>query len=65
MNRKFADSCQGKKVYKTLEIAQIAAETQQWKIMSRLRAYKCRFCDDYHIGHPRTYGGSNKLYVKN
>ena len=45
----------GKKRYKTQEAAE-AAIARQPKSFHTLKAYPCRFCPDWHIGHDTRYG---------
>lgn len=42
-------SCDGKMKYESLERATKAIRKQ--KTHSTLRAYKCHWCNQYHIGH--------------
>ena len=45
-------SCDGKVRHATLEAAKLAARKASSGSVGKLWAYKCKFCKNYHIGHP-------------
>jgi hypothetical protein len=45
-------ACEGKKQYKDVNIANIAAGKAAHRAEQWIRAYKCEFCGRWHIGHP-------------
>lgn len=47
-------SCKRKIKYGRLATAERAVEQMKRKAVHKLEAYKCRYCDGYHIGRVRT-----------
>lgn len=45
------NSCKGKVKHQTLEAAWTCAKRFQKKRGDKMEAYKCRYCDFFHIGH--------------
>lgn len=48
-------SCTSKRRYIEKRLAKRAARIMHKKSGETLRAYKCDFCDVYHVGHPKGY----------
>ena len=45
-------SCQGKKAFPSIEKARYAAYLRSKKSGEKIVPYRCRFCRQWHIGHP-------------
>jgi hypothetical protein len=45
--------CEGKASYPTMQIAQRVAARQSKDGFGKLEAYRCKFCNRVHVGHPR------------
>lgn len=46
--------CKSKKPYDTLFEAEVEASKRNWEVLhENIHAYKCPFCNVYHIGHKR------------
>jgi hypothetical protein len=43
-------ACDGKRRHTSLQNAKVAASQSHW--VSLVRAYKCKHCPYYHVGHP-------------
>jgi hypothetical protein len=44
--------CTGKVAYLSQTLADNAAQLHAWAGREGMAGYKCRFCPDWHIGHP-------------
>jgi hypothetical protein len=51
-------SCDGKIKYATQKDANIGLSKYYMKLKSPMRAYKCKFCKKFHLGHY-----INKMYT--
>ena len=45
-------ACEGKVSYETIEDATDAARKYRHDFGQRLTPYRCKWCGNYHVGHP-------------